>query len=66
MHFSLSNVRALSLSLLRQGILGKARLSYWKFLFSAATRHRPSFGAAMTMAVMGDHFQVISGADLEQ
>lgn len=59
-HLSFGNVRALCLSVLRQGIRGKARLSYWKFLFAAATRHRRSFGAAMTLAVMGYHFQVMT------
>ncbi|MGC2638021.1 MAG: radical SAM protein [Acidobacteriaceae bacterium] len=56
----LANLRALMLSIVRQGILGRARLSYWKYLFLAATRYRRSFGAAMTMAVMGHHFQVIT------
>lgn len=59
-HFSFGNVRALILSVLRQGIRGKARLSYWKFVLAASTRYRRSFGAAMTMAVMGYHFQVIT------
>jgi hypothetical protein len=59
-HFNLGIVRAMFLSVLRQGIKGKARLSYWKFLLSAATRHRRSFGAAMTLAVMGYHFQVMT------
>ncbi len=59
-HFSFGNVRALFLSVLRQGIQGRARLSYWKFFFSALTRHRRCFGAAMTMAVMGYHFQVMT------
>jgi len=59
-HFSFGNVRALFLSVLRQGIRGKARLSYWKFFLSAATRHRRSFGAAMTLAVMGYHFQIMT------
>jgi hypothetical protein len=48
------------LSIVRQGVLGRARLSYWKFLLLAATRYRRSFGAAMTMAVMGYHFQIIT------
>jgi radical SAM superfamily enzyme YgiQ (UPF0313 family) len=55
-----ANVRALMLSLLRQGVLGRARLSYWKFVLLAATRYRRSFGAAMTMAVMGYHFEIIT------
>jgi hypothetical protein len=57
---NLANVRALFLSIARQGILGKSRASYWKFVLAAATRHRRSFGAAMTMAVMGYHFQVMT------
>jgi radical SAM superfamily enzyme YgiQ (UPF0313 family) len=57
---SFGNIRALCLSILRQGIRGKARASYWRFLFSAATRHRHSFGAAMTLAVMGYHFQIMT------
>ena len=59
-NFSLANARALFLSILRLGLLGHARLSYWKFLLEAATRYRRSFGAAMTMAVMGYHFQRIT------
>ncbi|HVT97605.1 MAG TPA: B12-binding domain-containing radical SAM protein [Acidobacteriaceae bacterium] len=58
--FSFSNLRALFLSVLRQGVFGRSRTSYWKFLLAAATRYRRSFGAAMTMAVMGYHFQVIT------
>lgn len=41
-------------------MLDRARLSYWKFVLLAATRYRRSFGAAMTMAVMGCHFQMIT------
>jgi radical SAM superfamily enzyme YgiQ (UPF0313 family) len=59
-HLSLGNVRALVLSVVRQGILGRAQLSYWKFVLTAAMRYRRSFGAAMTMAVMGYHFQMIT------
>jgi len=57
---SLRTLRALFLSVLRLGILDKARSSYWRFFLSAATRHRRSFGAAMTLAVMGYHFQKIT------
>jgi radical SAM superfamily enzyme YgiQ (UPF0313 family) len=64
-NFSLGNVRALFLSVLRQGIQGKARRSYWKFFLSAATRHRRSFGTAMTLAVMGYHFQIMTEQILE-
>ena len=59
-NISFGNVRALCLAMLRLGVLGKSRLSYWRFLLAAATRHRRSFGAAMTMAVMGYHFQIMT------
>jgi hypothetical protein len=54
------NVRALATSILRQDVLGRQRWSYWKFLLTAATRYRSNFGAAMTLAVMGYHFQVMT------
>jgi len=54
------NVRALLTSLVLQGVFSKARLSYWKFLLAAITRYRHSFSAAMTLAVMGYHFQVMT------
>src|SRR4051794_14703049 len=59
-HFSFGNMRAVCLSVLRQGMLRNARLSYWEFLLSAVTHHRRSFGAAMTLAVMGYHFQIMT------
>jgi radical SAM superfamily enzyme YgiQ (UPF0313 family) len=55
-----ANARALVTSIIRQGVFGRQRWSYWKFLASAATRYRHSFGAAMTLAVMGYHFQVMT------
>jgi len=58
-NFSIGNVRAICLSVLLQGVWARSRFSYWKFLFTAATRHRRYFGAAITMAVMGYHFQVM-------
>ena len=54
------NMRALVTSIVRQGVLGRHRWSYWKFLAAAATRYRRCFGAAMTLAVMGYHFQVMT------
>ena len=54
------NLRALVNSIVRQGIFGRHQWSYWKFLASAATRYRRCFGAAMTLAVMGYHFQVMT------
>lgn len=64
-NLSPGNVRALVLSMIRQGILAKGRLSYWRFFLVAATRYRRSFGAAMTMAVMGYHFQMVTERLLE-
>jgi len=55
-----SNMRALVNSIVRQGIFGRSQWSYWKFLAQAATRYRHCFGVAMTLAVMGYHFQVIT------
>jgi hypothetical protein len=55
-----ANARALVTSIVRQGIFGRAKWSYWKFLLAAATRYRHCFGAAMTLAVMGYHFQVMT------
>jgi radical SAM superfamily enzyme YgiQ (UPF0313 family) len=54
------NMRALVNSIVRQGVLGRHQWSYWKFLASAATKYRRCFGAAMTLAVMGYHFQVMT------
>jgi radical SAM superfamily enzyme YgiQ (UPF0313 family) len=54
------NARALATSIVRQGFLGRQRWSYWKFLMAAATRYRRCFGTAMTLAVMGYHFQVMT------
>jgi len=54
------NLRALVNSIVRQGVFGRHQWSYWKFLAEAATRYRRCFGAAMTLAVMGHHFQVMT------
>jgi len=58
--FTRSNARAFVTSLVRQGVFGRQRWSYWKFLLTAATRYRYCFGVAMTLAVMGYHFQVMT------
>jgi radical SAM superfamily enzyme YgiQ (UPF0313 family) len=55
-----SNARALVTSIVRQGVFSSHRWSYWKFFAAAATRYRHSFGTAMTLAVMGYHFQVMT------
>jgi hypothetical protein len=48
------------MSIVRQGVFGRQRWSYWKFLLAVATRYRHCVGAAMTLAVMGYHLQVIT------
>ena len=59
------NARAFVTSILRQGVFGRQRWSYWKFLMTVAIRYRRCFGAAMTLAVMGYHFQVMTRKLLE-
>jgi Domain of unknown function (DUF4070) len=54
------NARALVTSIVRQGIFGRQRWSYWKFLLTVAARYRHCVGPAMTLAVMGYHFQVMT------
>ena len=56
----LSDYLALARSVVKQGLLGEGRSSYWKFIFDAATRYRHAFGTAITLAVMGYHFQKIT------
>jgi radical SAM superfamily enzyme YgiQ (UPF0313 family) len=56
----ISDYRAFLRSILKQGVLGKARGSYWKFLFEASTRYRHAFDVAMTLAIMGYHFQTLT------
>ncbi len=55
-----ANVRAFVTSIIRQGLFGPQRWSYWKFLLAAVTRYHRCFGSAMTLAVMGYHFQVMT------
>ena len=54
------NARAFLTSILRQGIFSRHRRSYWKFLLTVVTTYRQSFGAALTLAVMGHHLQVVT------
>ncbi len=57
---SLSDYVTLARSILKQGVLGEARTSYWKFILGAATRNRNAFDTAITLAIMGYHFQKIT------
>jgi radical SAM superfamily enzyme YgiQ (UPF0313 family) len=54
------NARAFVTSIVRQGVFGRQRWSYWKFLLTVAARYRHCVGPAMTLAVMGYHFQVMT------
>jgi radical SAM superfamily enzyme YgiQ (UPF0313 family) len=47
-------------SILKQGVFGESRRSYWKFFLEAATRYRHSFDTAITLAIMGYHFQTLT------
>jgi len=49
-------------SVVKQGILGDARASYWKLLIDAATRYRHAFGTAVTLAILGYHFRAVTEA----
>jgi Domain of unknown function (DUF4070) len=60
MRRSLSDYLALCRSVVKQGMLGNARASYWKFLIHAATRYRHAFGTAVTLAIMGHHFYTVT------
>lgn len=42
--------------------IGRQRWSYWRFLLTVATRYRHCVGPAMTLAVMGYHFQVMTNS----
>jgi len=57
---TVGNARAFVTSIVRQGVFGRQRWSYWKFLMTVATRYRHCVGTAMTLAVMGYHFQVMT------
>ena len=55
-----SDYLALARSMLRQGLLGESRWSYWKFFLEAATRYRHTFDRAITLAIMGYHFEKLT------
>jgi radical SAM superfamily enzyme YgiQ (UPF0313 family) len=55
-----ASIRAFALSVVRMGVFSRDRWSYWRFLLQAATRYRNNFGLAMTLAVMGHHFRIMT------
>jgi len=57
---SLLTISLWARSIIRQGILSESRNSYWKFIATAALRYRKTFDTAMTLAVMGHHFQTLT------
>jgi radical SAM superfamily enzyme YgiQ (UPF0313 family) len=57
---TVGNARAFVTSIVRQGIFARQRWSYWKFLLTVAMRYRNCIGPAMTLAVMGYHFQIMT------
>ena len=59
---SLSEYLALFRSVVKQGVFGDARASYWKLLIDAATRYRHAFGTAITLAILGYHFHAVTEA----
>jgi len=64
-----SDYLALARSMLKQGLLSESRWSYWKFFLEAATRYRHTFDRAITLAIMGHHFekltQIVCGPEPE-
>jgi Domain of unknown function (DUF4070) len=48
----------------KQGIIGSNRLHYWKFLFQAYWRNAAAFSEAVTLAIMGYHFQKVTELEL--
>lgn len=55
-----SDYMAFARSLIKQGLMGERRSSYWKFIYDAATRYRHAFGTAITLAIMGYHFEKVT------
>lgn len=56
---------ALARSFVKQGVLSESRTSYWKYVVKAAVKYRKQFDTAMTLAVMGYHFQRLTRAILD-
>lgn len=55
-----ADVAAFLRSILKQGILEKDRVQYWKFLIQAYRRNAAAFSDAVTLAIMGHHFQKVT------
>ncbi|HEY6291118.1 MAG TPA: B12-binding domain-containing radical SAM protein [Terriglobia bacterium] len=59
-HRTWSEYMAFFRSIVKQGVFGDSRRSYWKFLLEAATRYRHAFDTAIMLAIMGYHFQTLT------
>jgi radical SAM superfamily enzyme YgiQ (UPF0313 family) len=56
----LADYLAVCRSLVRQGIFAKYRAAYWRFLGGALLHTRRHIGVAVTLAIMGHHFFVLT------
>jgi hypothetical protein len=59
-HHELADYVALVRSMLKQGLFNDGRVAYWKLFFEALTQYPRAFGTAITLAIMGYHFQMIT------
>lgn len=55
-----SDYVALCRSFVRQGIIARYRVAYWRFLGKTLLRTPRHLGLAVTLAIMGHHFFVLS------
>ncbi len=60
-----SDYVALLRSFVKLGVLDESRTSYWKFVAKSAFHYRKTFDIAMTLAVMGYHFRILTRAVCE-
>ena len=55
-----SDYVALFRSFVRQGIIARYRVAYWRFLGKTFIRAPRHLGLAVTLAIMGHHFFILS------
>lgn len=58
------DVVAFANSILKQGVRDRHRVEYWKFLYQAYRRNAKAFSEAVTLAIMGYHFQKVTELQL--
>jgi hypothetical protein len=54
------DLRAFLHSIVKLGIQSRDRSEYWKFLYRAYRTNRQAFSEAVTLAIMGYHFQKVT------